>query len=175
VRQAWRRAQEAGAYRFSTELVQITHLAPTLANVGRSSRRETLHLEGEANLPEQDLTMALWKGDGSLLDRRNGVEVRIEDGRAYGRAIEGAWHEMEDPSAAFAPGSDHMAYLAGAKNVRELGIETRRIAAPDSGGEAQGRVTVARYRFDLDGPAFAEHVRGQMEAHLRSGANCPPA
>ena len=52
VRAAWQRAQEAGVYGFSTEIVQKTYPAPALVNVGRSSRKDTIYLEGQTNLPE---------------------------------------------------------------------------------------------------------------------------
>jgi len=50
VRAAWQRAQRAGAYHFTTRIVQTTHPAPTIANVGKSSRVQTLYLEGDADL-----------------------------------------------------------------------------------------------------------------------------
>ena len=52
VRAAWQRAQEAGVYGFSTEIVQKTYPALALVNVGRSSRKDTIYLEGQTNLPE---------------------------------------------------------------------------------------------------------------------------
>ena len=117
VQAAWRRAQESGAYQFATEIVQTTYLAPRLTNVGRSSRVESLYLEGETNLPQRTMQMVLWKDGGSTLNSRDGVEVRIEGDQAYGRQMGGAWQQVDDFSGAFAPDSDLLAYLAGAKNV----------------------------------------------------------
>ena len=161
VQRAWQRAQEAGAYRFATEIVQTTYPAPALANVGRTSFRETLHIEGETNLPERTLLMTLWKDGGNVLNPRDGVEMRVEGDRAYGRAIGGAWQEADDFSDAFAPGHDLMAYLAGAKNVQEVGTETR------------AGITFRRYGFDFDGPAFAAYFRDQLEAYLLEKGELP--
>ncbi len=102
---AWRRAQEAGAYHFATEIVQTTYPAPTLSNVGRSSRQETIYLEGQTDLFSHELFMTLWQG-GNLLNQRDGVEVRVEDEQAYGRTIGGTWQEMDNFSDAFAPADD---------------------------------------------------------------------
>ncbi len=171
VQSAWRRAQEAGTYHFATEIVQTTYPAPALVNVGRSSRRDSLHIEGQANVPDRTLYLTLWKGGGSLVGLRDGVEVRVEGDRAYGRPIGGAWQEIDDFTGAFAPDSDLMAYLAGATNVRELSRETRTFPSPADGSER--RITFTRYRFDLDGPAFAEYLRRQLEDYLRENGELP--
>jgi len=165
VQAAWQRAQRAGAYRFATEIVQTTHPAPALANVGRSSRQDTLHMEGQANLPDRTLLMTLWQDGGSVLNARDGVEVRIEGDHAYGRQLGGMWEEIPDFSGAFAPANDLMAYLAGAKNVRQ---ET-----PDQDGEASLAPDYTLYRFDVDGPAFAVYLRDQMERYLAERGELP--
>ncbi len=173
VQNAWRRAQESGAYHFATEIVQTTHPAPTLVNVGHSSRRETLHLEGQADLPDRTLLLTLWKDGGNVLTGRDGVEVRIEGDSAYGRPIGGTWQEIDDFTDAFAPGSDLMAYLAGAANVREAGTETRALPSPEGGEARDGGITFTRYRFDLDGPAFADYLQRQLEDYLREEGALP--
>jgi len=157
VQRAWQRAQRVGVYRFTTEIVQTTYPAPRLSNVGRSSSSETAHLEGQANLPEHKLLMTLWKG-GSVANVSNGVEVRIEGEHAYGRQTGGAWQEMDNFSDAFAPGSDLMAYLAGAKNIRM---------------KAEGGKMNSSFTFDVDGPAFAEYLRSQLERYLIEKGELP--
>jgi hypothetical protein len=160
VRRAWQRTQDAGTYRFSTEIVQTTFPAPSLANVGRGGRMDTLYLEGQADLLERTLLLSLWQNGGSALDPRDGVEVRIEGDRAYGRQIGQSWQEIDDFSGSFAPGNDLMAYLAGASNVREL---------PD---QAPG-ISYTRYAFDVDGPAFAAYLRDQLERYLLEKGELP--
>ena len=161
IQRAWQQAQESGSYRFATQIVQTTYPAPSLANVGRSSRQETVHVEGHADLPAQTLQLALWAGGGSLSNPRDGVEVRVTGDQAYGRPIGGEWEEIDDFSAAFAPAKDLMAYLAGAKNVQALGAETR------------GGIGFTRYSFDLDGPQFAEYLRDQLVQYMRQEGELP--
>lgn len=195
VQAAWRRAQESGVYHFATGIVQTTYLAPRLANVGRSSRVESLYLEGETNLPERVMRMTLWQNGGSVLAPRDGVEVRIEGERAYGRQTGGSWQEMDDFSGAFAPDSDLLAYLAGARNVREIGTETREFGTrhSESGSLSPlalpGMQTVelpptdiqyplstvhfTRYAFDVDGAAFGVYLRDRLEHHLMETGELP--
>ena len=169
VQAAWQRAQEAGVYHFASDIVQTTYPAPTIANFGRTSRQETLHLEGDMDLPAHAIGMSLWK-DGNVLNHRDGLEVRIEGDRAWGRQIGGTWQEMDDFSDAFAPGGDLMAYLAGAKNVREVGTETRTVPGQEG---TQYEIRSTKYEFDLDGPAFALYMRDQLEAYLRERGELP--
>ncbi len=174
VQRAWRRAAELGAYDFATEIVQRTYPAPALSNVGQTSHEETLYLEGRANAAARSMRMSLWKEGGSVMTRQDGVELRIEDDQAYGRQIGGTWQEVDDGLAshatgAFAPGKDLMAYLAGARSVEKLSTETRRLVAP--GGDVH--LTVTRYSFELDGRAFARHLRDQLESALRARGELP--
>jgi subtilisin-like proprotein convertase family protein len=165
VQVAWQRAQQAGVYRFATEIVQTTFPAPKLVNVGRSSRQDTLHIEGQTNLPDRSLLMSMWQGGGNVLDVRDGVEVRVQGDRAYGRQIGGTWEEIPDFSNAFAPGSDLMAYLASAKNVRR--------EARSEEGEPLFAPRYTLYSFDVDGPAFARYLRDQLERHLIEKGELP--
>ncbi|MFW6082785.1 MAG: hypothetical protein ACOC8C_01885, partial [Chloroflexota bacterium] len=176
VQEAWQKAQDAGQYTFSTEIVQTIYPAAAVVNVGRGPRQQTLHLEGRVYLDERSIEMGLWEGGGSLADPRSGIELRIEGENAFARQAGGPWQEVDDLSSAFAPGSDHLAYLAGAKDVQLLGAETRVLptssAHPDSSTEpVVHRFT--RYGFDLDGPAFARHLRDQLQSYLRERGELP--
>lgn len=163
VRRAWERVQYLGVYDFVTELAQTQTPGPALANVGRSSATQTVYMEGHADQPAQTMALSLWQNGGSTLTGRDGLEVRIADGKAYGRAIgEENWREVSDFTGAFAPGQDPLAYLAGAENIREIGTETR-----------EG-VVFTRYAFDLNGPRFAAHLRDQMEKELTAKGELPP-
>jgi len=57
VRTAWQKAQQIGIYHYNTTLVQTTWPQPKLENVGLSSRQERIYLEGQANLPEEQLSL----------------------------------------------------------------------------------------------------------------------
>ncbi|MCX6032062.1 MAG: hypothetical protein NT169_22545, partial [Chloroflexi bacterium] len=176
VQTAWQRAQQAGAYRFTTRVVQTTHPAPAIANVGTGSRVETVYLEGDADLPAETLLLHLWQDGGRITDASSGVEVRIEGDRAYGRAASGEWQEMDNVAGSFAPNNDLLAYLAGVKNVREISDFGFQIsdAAPDSQSAIRNpQSAIRQYVFDLDGPAFANHVRAQLEERLRSTGELP--
>ncbi len=164
IRNAWELAQESGRYHFATDIEQTTYPAPKLANVGRSSHKDQVYLEGQANLPDRSLTMSLWTGQGHALDPQDTVEIRIEDDRAYGRQRQDApWQEVDDFSGAFAPDGDLLAYLAGARNISKIGSSD-----PELG------IHYSQYAFDLDGPAFARYVRDQLSDQLRRSGELPP-
>ena len=59
VRTAWQMAQQIGIYHYNTTLVQTTWPLPKLENVGLSSRQERIYLEGQANIPEEQLSLKL--------------------------------------------------------------------------------------------------------------------
>jgi hypothetical protein len=162
-------------------VVQTAYPAPVLGNVGRSSTRNQLHLEGDVALPARALTMRLWTGGGSVANPAGAVEMRIEGARAWTRQGGGAWQEAADFTGGFAPGGDFLAYLVGVKNVRLLdgqgdkvtrwqGEEDRVTVSPPH------RVTPAsytRFAFDLDGPTIANHLRDQLESYLRERGELP--
>ncbi|HHJ07220.1 MAG TPA: hypothetical protein ENK24_06945, partial [Anaerolineae bacterium] len=162
VRQAWQNARQAGRYHFATSIEQTTFPAPTLANVGRSTRADQLFLEGDTNLPDRALELTLWRGGGNLLNPKDGVEIRIDGDRAQGRAIGGEWRDIDNFSDSFAPAGDLTAYLAGAKDIRQV---------EDAHAAAQG---LSHYAFTLDGPAFAEYIRRQLEDRLLKTGELPP-
>ena len=87
VQQAWQRARDLGTYSFATDLTATAYAAPKLANTGRPASEERLHLEGSVDVPADTLLLSVWQGSGSVLNPRDGVEVRIEGNRAYGRAV----------------------------------------------------------------------------------------
>ncbi len=162
VREAWQRAEKVGAYRFSTDIEQTTYPAPMVANVGRSSHTETYHLDGAVNRRAESLSLTIWQNSGNLLTGQDGFEIRVRDGKAYGRPIGGGtWQQIDDFNGTFAPANDPLAYLAGAKNLRPLSPED----APES---------VRGYAFDLDGPAFASSLRSRLEDQLRRSGELPP-
>ncbi|MFN8471119.1 MAG: LamG-like jellyroll fold domain-containing protein [Anaerolineae bacterium] len=163
VASVWQRAQALGDYRFRTDVVQTTHPAPALANVGRSSHEDTLHLDGQVHAVDQRVDMRLWQG--TAWDDSDGVEMRIEGDKAFGRQPNGEWRQVDNFADAFAPSQDFMAYLAGAKNVVAVAAETRSLPT--------GPVTFTRYTFDVDGPSLAEYMRERLEDSLRAKGKLP--
>ncbi|RMD64940.1 hypothetical protein D6833_03640, partial [Candidatus Parcubacteria bacterium] len=185
LRRAWRQAQEIGAYDFSSEIVQITYPAPAVVNAGRGSRRDTFFLQGTMDRQARVMELTLWQNEGNITTSRGGIDVRIEDGKAYGRAQGGVWQEIEDFSGSFAPGGDPLAFLAAIKNVEEItdfGVGNSDLGFEDvgiDGGDAKSTIPnaqseIRQYTFKVDGPAFAEYLRGQLEEQLRRGGELPP-
>ena len=72
------------------------------------------------------------------------------------------WEEMDDISDLIAPGQDNLGFLAAAKNVNLDPSQSR------------GGITFDRYLFELDGPAFAQYMRQQMERELARKGALPP-
>src|SRR5262249_34848521 len=154
VAEAWRRAEERGAYRMSSDIVQVIHPAATLENVGRSSRTERFYLEGQADLPAATLDLRLWTGSGSVLDQATAAELRVDNGGTLVRQGNGDGQEQAGTADAVAPGGDPLAYLGAVRDVTSQPPEIR-----------AGR-SISRYSFRIDGPAFAAYVRDRMQAEL---------
>ncbi|RMF42515.1 MAG: hypothetical protein D6755_11355, partial [Anaerolineae bacterium] len=157
VKRAWLLAQQAGAYEFATDIEQTTYYPPALTNVGRHARVEHLHIEGKTNSATQNFEMAIWQG-GSVLNRDSAFEVRAEGDKAFGRRHGGDWQEIEDFTGLFAPNRDMLAYLHGIKNVREVNVDLQ---------------NYRKFNFSVDGPAFAEYMRLQLEDQLRKEGKLP--
>lgn len=169
VRQAWQRARDLGSYRFVTDLEATISLAGQPAPTN-GSRYERLYIEGQVDLPAQKLEMTLRDEGGRVLQTQQGIELRVEGNRTYGRVGSGAWQELEGATDAFAPGQDPLAFLAGATDFYLIGTETRQVPMP--GGPAE--ISFSRYGFTMDGPAFAEHMRAQLERRMAERGGLPP-
>ncbi len=159
---AWQRAREAGSYHFTADIRQTVAPQPTVLNVGRASKEEALHLEGETNLPDRQLHLTLWSQGGSVLDPGSGVEVRVDGDHAYARQGLRDWEEINDFTGLFAPQGDFMAYLAATRDVVKHEPETR------------AGVTFTRYIFRVDGRAYATYLRDQLETRLAEQGELPP-
>ncbi|MBX3001942.1 MAG: hypothetical protein KF893_25685, partial [Caldilineaceae bacterium] len=165
VQRAWLLAQESGAYDFRTEIEQTTYHAPALTNVGRPAHVESLYLEGKTDTRAKEFELAMWQGS-SILHRDQAYEVRTEGEQTYGRPAGDAWMPMDDVTSVFAPGRDALAYLHGIRNVREVPLEDSAVMSSLAGNFRQ-------FRFEMDGPAFAEYMRHQLENELRSVGKLP--
>jgi hypothetical protein len=121
VNAAWQRAVNLGGYRYTTDVIQTTIPLATPGNAGRSSKQQAIHLEGESNLREQSMHMTLWLDGGSVLDPASGVEMKVEDGKAFGRRGHGAWQETGSVTEWMAPEGDFLAFLTAARQVRNQG------------------------------------------------------
>ena len=155
----WRDVQRAETYHFTTDVVQTTTPQSTVRNVGRASKTQTLHLEGETDLPNQQLQMTLWSKGGSVLNASSGIEIKVEGDRAYARQSAQNWEEINNFTGIFAPQGDFMAYLAAAKDVQQAGTGDSRVALS--------------YTFRIDGRSYARYLRDQMETYLTDRGELP--
>ncbi len=158
VQAAWHMAQQSGAYSFQTELVQTTYHPPRVTNVGREAEVDTLFLQGQTDLQKKSMEISLWQS-GQSTSPENATQVRVDGDQAYGRTSSlGEWEPIDNFTGSFAPASDLLAYLHGARNFQEV---------------TPLNVSYRQFTFDVDGPAFAEYIRTQMEAELRRAGKLP--
>ncbi len=158
---AWQHATSAGNYRFTSDLTQTTLPLATIANVGRTSRTETLYLEGQNDLRARQMAFTLWSAGGNVLNAESGVSVRMEDGKTYARQGAGEWEVVDDMTGAIAPQGDFMSFLAAVKDVQAQPAEQR------------GGIAFTRYTFAIDSPRLAVYLHEQMIAALRARGELP--
>ncbi|MEZ4862420.1 MAG: LamG-like jellyroll fold domain-containing protein [Caldilineaceae bacterium] len=159
---AWEKAKAAGSYHFTSDVLQETIPVATITNVGRTSRTDALHMEGQNDLRNQMLELTLWNQGGSVLNAASGVSLRSEKGKSFTRRGNEAWQETDNQMDAFAPQGDFLGYLAAIRNVSPGVAETR------------NGIHFTRYTFDLDGPAFANYMHEQLTAAMRAKGELPP-
>lgn len=159
VRAAWQSANNAEALHFTSELVQSTYPAMTVANSGRSPRVEQLSIVGQTDVPAQLIAMTLTQPGAQPL------EVRWTNGAAEGRVAGADWQPIADAAiTTLSPAQDALAYLASAHDVHLLEAVT----------DATGAVRYTRYAFSVDGPTFARAMRDRLTAELAARGELPP-
>lgn len=166
VERAWELAHESGRYAFRTDMLQTTEPANRLENAGRDKRIDRLHMEGEADRIEKTLSTEMWRAGFE----EQTIAVRVVNGKTYGRVGLNEWAEVDGYADMFAPAGDPMSFLAGAANIQLAGEETRRYTQPD-GSELS--LAFTRYTFDVDGYAFADYVKRDLEATLHASGELP--
>lgn len=172
VQEAWNLMREVGQYDFSTTVEQITYPAPALANVGQSSTKEVYQITGKADLNQDTLNISLFKNQGSLLNKIDGVEIHVEGDKASGRVIGSAeWEPLENyRSASISFGNNGSSYLASAKNVQSGGSRTMSVMQKDG---STGNISVNRYRFDVDPDKYAQYMHDQLVQELQNSGKLP--
>src|SRR5262245_14388443 len=160
--QVWQRAKEAGSYRFSADIVQTTTPLATIDNVGRQSKQDRLHVKGQTSLRDRKLDMTLWSQGGSVVDATSGVQVRVEGDHVQVRQGDQPWQPVDNFTGLFAPESDFMTYLVAARDIVDYGSDSR------------AGLSLSRYGFTIDGPAYATYIRDQMQQHLALSGDLPP-
>ncbi len=162
IQQVWQQATQYGTFHYATTLEQTIQPSNTLDNVGLSHRVDRSYIEGEVNRADATMHMRMWSNGGRIAAAQ-GLELRVENGKTYGRIAGSAWEETEAIHDLFAPDNDPLSYLVAARNVTYLG-ETQRVS-----------MDLTHYTFDLDGPAFAEYMRQLMNDHLHQHGSLPPS
>jgi hypothetical protein len=179
VKQAWELAQEAGSYAFNADLVQTRVPQPLVSNVGKHSDQQFARMEGQANLVERKLSFTLWSEGGNVLDASSGTQVRVEGEHAYVRQGDAPWEEIDDFTTSFAPDSDFLAFLSGAKNIQLVDPSTSSPLFQDTSLEFD-RTTfssmkgVLLYTFEVDGPGFARYLRDNLQKSWERQGKLPP-
>lgn len=163
---AWSKARMAGSYHFTADVTQVTVPVANVTNVGRTSRTEQLHLEGQTDLRAKRLEMQLWSDGGSVLQNEGGIAFKSENGKTFTRRGSGEWQAADGFADTLAPQGDFLAYLHAMRDVQ--------VHAPEERGPLGRGVKLTRYSFTFDGPAFAAYVRDQMTAALQARGELPP-
>lgn len=172
VKNAWDLMQEVGQYDFSTTVEQVTYPAASLANVGQSSTKEVYQISGNADLHHDTVTVRMYQQKSSLLNSQDGIEVKIENGKAYGRVIgTEEWDELESyNSTSFTFGDNGSSYLSSATNINL--VDTKSIQMTNTDGSSS-TVSTVHYSFDVDSNLYARYMRDQMVAELQRSGDLP--
>jgi hypothetical protein len=159
VQRAWELARQSGSYHFVAQVDQVNIPLSIPTNVGKKSTQQSVRLEGMTNLAERKMEFTLNAQGGSPLDTRSGTQIKIDGDQAYSRQGQQAWQKIDDFSGSFAPQSDFMAFLSGAKNIR--------LAETDA---VNG---VTRYAFEVDGPGFSAYMQEKLIHQLADQGKLP--
>jgi hypothetical protein len=162
VEEAWNNMRFSNSYAFSADAVIKTIPLPTMGNIGRFSKTDSLYLEGSNHQRDKTLQLALWGGAVSVTDPDTAYHIRVEDGQAWTRAGSEEWQASHSADVAFAPDGDFLALLDFARDITYIGD-----------GEI-GQQPVARYSFSIDGAAYAERMGQISQQRLLADGTLPP-
>ncbi|MEZ4595230.1 MAG: hypothetical protein R3D55_29400, partial [Chloroflexota bacterium] len=149
--EAYQRVLAVGAYKFSAQSEQTLVPRPIPSMIGQSEQRVDMQVAGEVTLP--DYSMMSVSLDGFGLDPTP-VTMIMENGESY-ILQQGEKILTENMAGLASPNGDYLSYMAAATNVQ-----------PCEADSAPFETAVSCYTYNIDGPAFAEHVRLQMQANL---------
>jgi hypothetical protein len=91
---AWDAGRDAGSYHFESDVVQVSTPTATVSNAVRSSRSETLYMEGNADLDASAVELSLAPSAGAGPERS--VGLRAVDGVVTQRQGAGEWAPATD-------------------------------------------------------------------------------
>ncbi len=157
VDQVWRNVQNSDRYAFTASVENKTIPLPTVGNIGRFSKTDTLYLEGENNLRDEELLLALWGGGVNVLDQSSAYQLRLADGKVETRIGDEEWQAGNELNVGFAPGGDFLAFLDVATDIQVV-AESATGVTPDA--------SYTIYQFNVDGPAYAQRLTRISQEHL---------
>lgn len=154
LRAAWALGQSQPGYRFTSDIDQVVVPVASAATIGRTDQRVEMRAEGAVRAPHQaEVRIAV---GGQPIAAAMGI---VQDGARTFMRQGDRLLQVEHPAAAAAPTADHLAFLAGAVDVREV--------APAAGGDSARRFT-----FRVDGRRLSEHLARELQRQL--GGTLPP-
>lgn len=152
---SWELSRQIGVYNFTAQAQQALRPRPIPEMIGHTSVRVDVHIDGEVN--EGGETRLGVSFDGAGLDPT--PVLLVQDGMETYLLKHGEKTPLSDnPVAMVGPNGDYLSYLAAAENVQ--------VCADENASTLSG--AVACYTYDLNGRAFAEHIRSQVQAELEA-------
>ncbi len=160
--QIYRQLTLLDGYAFSAKVTQTTHPLPTLANVGLSSQTSSIQVTGSVDKTAELTQLAITEQSGHLLNGIGQMELKLQAGEAWGRVAGQDWERLEESATPDQTSSDPVAFLQATRKVHSLR------------GEMVAGQTFEIYTFELDGAAWAEIMRQQLQTEmLRRGELAP--
>src|SRR3990172_13105121 len=153
--QAWQNAQEAGSYRFLSDIDQLLIPRPVPEMIGQQESTLNLTSDGAVILPDQ-----AYLEMGVADDQNSRSVVILRDGQQSFMLQNGELKQVENVLNLASQTNDMLGYLAAANQVTLLETPT-------------GHPNLQRYGFIIDGPQYAEYVRLQAEAALKAEPGAP--
>ncbi len=154
VERAWSYSHTAASYAFETSALVTTHPTSMVSNIGRQPATHPLYVKGEVDQYEEAQHLII---KGYPLAQRY-VEMQIANGQARGRSgPDQAWQSIDSSTdLSHISGDDPLGLIAAIEDVQMVGDSADR-----------------HYTFKLNGPRYAEHMRGLLEQSLREQGRLP--
>ncbi len=112
-------------YAFRSTVVQTTHPLPTVANIGLTSKSDSMLIDGSIDRPNDLTLLSLLEQSGSLLDGARQIELKLQKGEVWGRVQERQWEKLDESSKPDPNNSEPAAFLQATHNVQFMGSEER--------------------------------------------------
>ena len=152
---------ERGSFGYDARIQTVVVPGASIDQAGRTPQRQDLAVRGQVDLRNQMLDLRIAKGSGNFETGVGVTKLQVINGVARSQLADGSWETIDLPTAMFGANSDVLGLLDVARSVGSP--EQQQLA-----GE-----TMTRYRFQIDGPAFARQISAQMERIMRQQGRLP--